>query len=450
MPQRFNARLLRGAQFEAPIAPRRAYAILGVLLFVQVANIADRELLFILLEPIQQDLGTTDTQMGLLTGFAFTLFYVIAGIPLARIADRSNRRNLLAICVSVWSAATMVCGVVSSYWQLLLARIGVATGEAAAGPSAQSMLADVFPAEQRTRAIGIFFSGASAGHFFGLYLGGLIAQFYGWGVSFLVFGAAGFVLTAAIWWFVPEPPRGLADAQAADPSPAPSMLETLRFLLRQRAFIFLMIAFTCTNIGSIARLAWGPTFVARVHDLPLSEIGLWLGLASSIGPAVGNIVSGAITDRLIRITPRWYGRVPALCMLLVVPFSLGFIYSDSPYVAIAFMLPAAFFLGAGYAPCAALMLALAKPRMRATAVALATLITTIIAGSVGPFLVGFLNDLLAAEHGDMAIRISFLVLPVMAAVSVVFYLAMGRTIESDLQRVSQQPTATQAGGAGAR
>ncbi len=179
--------------------PASRYYLLGILTLIYAVNFIDRQLLAILQEPIKQELGLSDSQLGLLTGFAFAVFYVTAGIPIASLADRANRRNIIAVVLSVWSVMTAVSGFAQNYWQLLAARIGVGVGEAGCSPPAHSMLSDVFPPGFRATALSIYSSGINIGILFGFLLGGWLNEYFGWRVAFIVVGLPGCCWR---WWFV--------------------------------------------------------------------------------------------------------------------------------------------------------------------------------------------------------------------------------------------------------
>ena len=188
----------------------RHYA-LGILVVVYTFNFIDRQILSILLEPVKADLGLSDTAMGMLTGFAFAMFYATLGIPIARYADRSNRRNLIALALGIWSFFTALSGVAQNFWHLLAARIGVGVGEAGCSPPAHSMIADYYPAEQRATALGIYSLGIPIGIMFGLFAGGWINEFFGWRMAFFVVGLPGIILALVVRFTLAEPPRGLAE-----------------------------------------------------------------------------------------------------------------------------------------------------------------------------------------------------------------------------------------------
>ena len=193
----------------------RNYA-LSVLVVVYTFNFIDRQILSILLEPIKQDLGLSDSALGMLTGFAFALFYATLGIPIARFADRGNRRNLIALALTIWSGMTALSGVAQNFWHLLLARIGVGVGEAGCSPPAHSMIADYFPAENRATALGIYSLGIPFGILFGFIAGGWLNEFFGWRVAFFVVGIPGLLLALLVRYTLREPPRGMAEGRVAE------------------------------------------------------------------------------------------------------------------------------------------------------------------------------------------------------------------------------------------
>ena len=216
--------------------PRRHY-VLFILCLVGIVNFVDRQILAILLEPIKTDLGVSDTAMGLLSGIAFSAFYVIAGIPIARMVDRGSRRNVLVGCLTVWSLATVLCGFVQNFVQLALARIGVASGEAGGGPATQSLLADLYPVSQRATVIGIWLAAQAIGIAFGLFFGGWLNTAFDWRIAFIVVGLPGLLLAVGIHLTVKDPPRGMADAGAsiAPPVEPPPFREAFAFAFRLRS-----------------------------------------------------------------------------------------------------------------------------------------------------------------------------------------------------------------------
>ena len=177
---------------------RYARYVLFVLFVVYIFNFIDRQILSILIDPIKEDLGVSDTAMGFLTGLAFAVFYTVAGIPIARLADRGVRRTIIAVGLAVWSLMTALSGAAQSFVQLALARVGVGVGEAACSPPAHSLISDYFPPEKRATAISFYNSGISIGVMFGYLAGGWIVQFFNWRVAFLVVGLPGILMAVVI------------------------------------------------------------------------------------------------------------------------------------------------------------------------------------------------------------------------------------------------------------
>ena len=435
-PSRANAlhTLIRGARQRPDLSPLRAYYILAVLFLVAAVNLMDRQILSILLVPIQMELGVSDSQMGLLTGFGFAVFYVTAAIPLARWADMGNRRNLIALAVGVWSVATMLCGAVTSYVQLLLTRIGVASGEAASGPAALSMISDLFPVHRRATAIGLYMIGAASGVFLGLFLGGVLNDLYGWRLAFVAVGAPGLLVGLLMWVSVPEPVRGVHDGDLATDPDSASAVSVLRYLAKLRTFPVLMLAIVLQQIVNSAWMVWTPAFLMRVHDMSAAEVGLWLGLAIGLGAGTGNLLGGVISDRMSGYGARWYLLVSALAILVAIPISATFIFAASRGLAIAAFLPFAFCMGCAFVPSTAAGLAIARPRMRAFVNAIIQFCTNLVGFGFGPLLIGVLNDRFAPTYGSLAIRYSFIVIPGLLAASGAAYLLASRSMDRDVAR----------------
>ena len=239
----------------------RHYA-LGILVVVYTFNFIDRQILSILLEPVKTELGLSDTQMGLLTGFAFAMFYATLGIPIARFADRTNRRNLIAAALAIWSGFTALSGLAQNFWHMLAARIGVGVGEAGCSPPAHSMIADYYPAEQRATALGIYSLGIPFGIMFGLFAGGWINEFFGWRAAFFVVGVPGLLLALLVRYSLAEPPRGMAEGRT-DSGEQPSIGETLRYLWQKKSFRHMSFAAALTAFVGYGFVTWAPAFLIR-------------------------------------------------------------------------------------------------------------------------------------------------------------------------------------------
>jgi MFS family permease len=412
----------------------RGYAryVLGVLSLVYVFNFIDRQILAMLLEPIQQDLGVSDTLMGFLSGFAFVLFYTFAGIPIARWADTGSRRSIIALGLTVWSAMTAACGLAQSFVQLALARVGVGIGEAAGSPPAHSLISDYFPPERRGTALSVYSMGVYVGAAIAFLAGGYLRENFDWRVAFLVVGLAGVPLAVLLRTTVREPPRGHSEGGPAD-ARTDSVRKVMRFLASRRSFVFLVVAASIQSISGYGVLAWGPTFLGRVHQMGGVEIGIWFGLTVGLGGIGGAFLGGSIADRLGARDPRWYLFLSAIVCLTGVPFAAGFALAGDATTALLSFIPfyvlAAMYVG----PMLWMVQGLVKLRMRAMASAILLFILNLVGLGLGPFLIGFMNDQLADRFGVEAIRYSLLVVGMVGVPSSVFFLLASRTLREDLR-----------------
>lgn len=423
-------------------SPRYTNYVLGVLFLVYVMNFVDRQILSILLDPIKEDLGASDTQMGFLTGFAFALFYTAFGIPIARWADRGVRRSIIAIGLTVWSVMTAFCGLAQSFAQLAIARIGVGVGEAAGSPPAHSLISDFFPPERRGTAFSIYNFGIPIGVMFGYLAGGWIEEFFGWRMAFLVVGAPGVALALLLRFTVREPPRGLSDrlsveapadeAGGGEAADGESMGDVVRALLGIRTFVLVSIAGGFSAFASYGFGSWVPAFLGRVHGMSGAEIGTWIGIESGVGGVLGMLGTGLLADRLGRRDPRWYAWISAISIALYVPFSAMFLLLDDVEVAlVAYFIPVALssvYLG----PSLALMHQLVGLRMRAVASAISLFMLNLIGMGFGPQAVGILSDWLAPEYGAESLRWSLLIALVTKVLAILLFVLAARTAVADL------------------
>ena len=280
---------------------KAAYYALGILTIVYSINFIDRQLLSILQESIKADLMLSDAQLGLLTGFAFAVFYTFAGLPIASLADRSNRRNIVAISLTIWSGMTAISGLAQNYWQLLAARVGVGIGEAGGSPPSHSMISDIFPPEKRASAIGFYSTGISIGILFGFLFGGWLNEFFGWRVAFFVVGVPGVLLALVLYLTVPEPIRGLAENKAST-GDNPSMMTVFKVLLSRRSFLFMALGAAMNAFAGYSTANWVASFMIRTHQMPTGELGTWLALIIGVGGAIGVFGSGVIADKQEKLT----------------------------------------------------------------------------------------------------------------------------------------------------
>ena len=419
----------------AASSPAYANYVLGILFLAYVINFIDRQILSILLEPIKQELGVSDSSMGFLTGTAFAIFYATAGIPIARWADVWVRRTIIALGLFVWSGMTAASGLAQNFTQMALARIGVGVGEAALSPPAHSLLADYFPPERRATALGIYSMGIHFGILFGLLAGGWLEETFGWRRAFFVVGLPGILLGVVVWMTVREPERGGAELQpVAKSDDTPPVGEVLSFLWSLKSFRHLSFATALTAFGGYAFVTWGPTFLRRVHDLSALEAGTKLGLTIGISGAIGSVLSGVLADRLGQRDKRWWLFVPAVAAVGPVPFSLYFYFTGDVDTGLLAIFPG-LLLGAMYqGPVFSVVQTLVKLRMRSVASAILLFIINLIGLGLGPQTIGILNDTLFADRGDEAIRYSMAtVTAVMGIWGLVHFLLAARTLEDDLR-----------------
>jgi predicted MFS family arabinose efflux permease len=408
----------------------RSYA-LGVLVVVYTFNFIDRQILSILLEPIKIDLGLSDSQLGLLTGFAFAAFYATLGIPIARLADRSNRRSLIAVSLVIWSGMTALSGLAANFWHLLVARIGVGVGEAGCSPSAHSMIADYYPLEKRATALGIYSLGIPFGILFGFLAGGWINEFFGWRIAFFVVGVPGLLLALIVRLTVVEPQRGMAEGRRVS-TEQPTIVETLRFLWSKRSFRHMAFGGGLTAFVGYGFISWMPSFLIRSHGMTTGEIGTWLGLILGIPGGIGIALGGYLADRFGGRDTRWYLWIVAVALLAGSPFAVAVFVAATPTLALV-LLAVPVMLGNFYqATTFSQTQSLVSVRMRSVAAAVLLFILNIIGLGAGPYTVGVVSDLLAPEFGHESLRYALLFSSMVNVWAAFHYFVAGKCLAADL------------------
>jgi predicted MFS family arabinose efflux permease len=399
----------------APVrsASRTVHYAFVLLCLVALFNFVDRQILVILLESVKKDFGVSDAAMGLLTGTTFSVFYVAASIPLARMADRGVRRNILAGALLVWSGMTAVCGFAQSYFHLAIARAGVAAAESAAIPISHSLLSDLYPPARRATVFAILMAAGSIGIAAGLYLGGWVNQHYGWRMAFFVVGFPGIVVALVLRLTVKEPQRQTALAGRGG----------VRELLTTPLFVMLLAMSGLGGLALYSTLGWMPTFLIRVHGLNTAQIGWQIGLAIALGNAGGHLTAGYLADRLAQKDIRWYAGVAAIGSLLAVPFALISLFTPNASLSIWSTFAWIFFMSGWYTPTYALAFRVASVKTRAQASAFITGSMVLVGLGIGPLLVGALNDHLKMQYGTDAVRYSLL-----TVVAVLLLLAFGYAV----------------------
>lgn len=410
----------------------KKYYVLGLLTVVYSFNFIDRQLLAILQESIKVDLDLSDGQLGLLTGFAFAVFYVTAGIPIARWADRSNRSRIIAASLFIWSFMTALSGAAQNYLQLLLARIGVGVGEAGGSPPSHSIISDIFPPTSRATALGFYSTGVSFGILFGFLLGGWLNEFFGWRIAFAVVGIPGVILAVVVWMTLPEPIRGLSEQkQVTDDQP--TFLDVLSLLWSRLSFRHLAAGAALNAFASYSTSNWTASFMIRSHGMTTGELGTWLAMIMGFGGAIGVFFGGYIADRLSPRDKRWYVWLPALTGFLSVPFITSVYLVDNPYVALVCMIIPGVMANVYLGNAIATTHGLVGLRMRALSSAVLFFILNMIGLGLGPWTVGMLSDSMVVTHGEESLRYAMLyLLPIVSLWSASHFFLAGRTLREDL------------------
>lgn len=410
------------------------YYVLAVLTLTYACSYIDRYVLSVLVEPIKAELNVSDTQMGMLGGLSFALLYTLAGIPIARWADRGTRRSIIAAGVAVWSAMTVICGLVRSYPQLFLARVGVGLGEAACTPPAQSLIGDYFPPHQRATALSVYTMGIPVGVMGGLLFGGWLTHWFDWRVAFIVVGAPGLLLALLVRLTIREPLRGALDVGTPGGEPADTA-PPLRLLLLNPTFLSIQAGGMFFALWGFGISYWAAPFFGRVHHMPLQVLASWLALGAFVGGVSGSFIAGRAADIFGRRSLRAYFLVPVAGMLVGLPATLAMLTVADRDTALAlFLVQQA--CGSTYAaPIYALMLRTVAPRQRALAVAIQLFVTNLVGLGLGPLLIGAISDHYAASRGaDEALRLALLAMCASGLVMIAIFVGAALLLSRDPQQ----------------
>jgi predicted MFS family arabinose efflux permease len=405
-----------------------------VLLFVvSLFNYGDRNMIGVLVPSIKADLQLSDTEIGFITGLAFSLFYAFMGIPIARLADRFSRRGVVAVALAVWSAMTCACGMAQNFFQLALARVMVGVGEAGATPPSHAIIADLFPKTKRAFALSVYALGSPMGVIVAYLAGAWLTQEYGWRVTLFIFGVPGIFAALVIFFFLPEPPRGHSDqVDGAEPITTARLGEALRVLMSRPAFRHNAIASGLFAFLWFGLMSWAPSFFTRTHNMPLAQVGAWLALALGVSQFIGVWVGGVLGDRLARRDVRWYPWLCAIVMALSAPMYFFVFLTPVPAVAIGALFFPIMIAIMQSGPQHWITQAVAGPRMRATASALYLLIVNLVAG-FGAQAIGILSDALKNTYGVNSLGMAILGVAVVFSLwSAVHFYLIARTLKDDI------------------
>lgn len=416
---------------DAPDKRYRRY-VLFLLTIVYALNFIDRQILVVLQESIKIDMGLSDAQLGLLTGFAFAIFYVSVGIPIARWADSGNRKNIVAGAVAIWSGMTAISGLTQNYFQLLLARIGVGIGEAGGSPPSHSILSDYYPAKERGRAMAIYSMGVYIGILVGYGIGGWVNQHYGWRIAFFAVGIPGLLIALLVKFTIREPIRGLADGNTKKESP--TFKQTLNRLWQLHSFRFFTVAAGLTAFVSYGVGNFLPSFLVRTHGFTPVEVGTSLMLTSGVGGALGTFMGGYFADKFGASDMRWYLWVPAIPAIFGPPLIMASMFVVDSNTALALLFVSTV-LGALYlGPVIALTHTLVTPGMRAMASAILFFILNLIGLGLGPLTVGLISDGLAPSLGSDSLRYAIATVSLVGLLSMICFYLAARKLPQDISR----------------
>jgi len=408
---------------EASTSPQLA---LTVLLVVYTLNFVDRQIITILAEPIKLELGLSDTQLGFLTGTAFALFYSVLGLPIARLADRKNRVLIVTLALATWSLMTALSGLAATFLQLALARMGVAVGEAGGTPPSHSILSDFFPERSRATAMSVFSLGAPAGTFFGLLIGGYVAQGLRWRSALIMAGLTGFAIAIVVPLLLREPQRGAVEGKVRAESGRVTTLAAARIAVRNGVLANLFVAGAFGAFCTYVAHAWFPSFLIRTHSLSPGDVGAALALIAGLGGAIGALLGGMICDRLSKVTPKAPALVGAASgVIAFFAFVGALLASDltTTLLCLSVLFPAC------YAPVGPLVSAVqtrSPIAARATMSGLLLLISNIVGLGMGPQIVGLLSDWFANPLGSDNLRYAMLCTAGAFPAAVYFYLRAAR------------------------
>lgn len=422
---------------DAAATRRGVTATLWILLIVYIFNFIDRQIVNILAEPIARDLDLSDTQIGLMTGLAFALFYTVLGLPIARYADRpsTDRPRLIALALATWSAMTALCGMAQNFIQLLLARIGVGVGEAGCTPAAHSLISDLVPKERRASALAFYALGIPIGSLLGMIIGGQLADALGWRQAFVVVGLPGIFMAVIVWLVLRDPRR--SGALASDPAaaaPAIPIGQAMKSILGSRAMVLLLIAASSAAFLSYGKTTWATIFFQRTHGLSPGETGLYFGIVNGIAGILGTWLGGKIADKWGATNRRHVLTAPAVGMAVAIPIAyLGYAAGDWRLALFLLFLPT-LLNSLYYGPVYSSVQGLVPLRSRAMASAVLLFFQNLIGLGFGPLLFGMLSDEIKPSFGEDSVQVVLYTATLLGLVPAFFFWRCSLRLNDELDR----------------
>lgn len=413
------------------LAYRSWFMLIMVLLSASV--VGERFMMAVMVQDIKADLKLSDTQIGLAKDLAIAIVYIIAVIPLARVADKWSKRKIVAIAATVWSAAVLLCGLAKGFWLLLIGRAAIGLGEGGFTPPSQSWIADLFPLKQRATALAVFLLGASLGNLLGPALGGWLTTEYGWRHAMMLAAIPGFVLAPIVWFTLRDIPRGLSDGKTAEEVQTLPFGETLKNLIKIRTLPLLIGAASLNTLITMGMVSWAPAFMERTHGMSAQDAGLQMGGALFLGGVIGHTVGGPLADFLGRRDLRWYVWIQMLCglgatlvayLLLNGPKDLVF-----PLFGLNMLIG-----GMSAAPLLAMIAGLAPSHSRSVAVAMLMVAINVIGLGGGPLFVGWLSDMLNPTYGQESLRLALQSVVVVGIPAATLLFFASRSCRADFEK----------------
>lgn len=396
---------------------------LGMLSFIYVLNFLDRQLISILAKPIQDDLGISDGQLGMITGLYFALFYCTIAIPVGWLADRTNRIKVLSVACGLWSAATAACGLATNFGQLAVARMTVAVGEAGGVPPSYAVISDLYPPEKRGTALAIFNLGPPIGSALGVAFGASIAAVFDWRIPFYVMGAVGVVTAVVLYAFVKEPPR-TRPAPAGEAAASIGFLGTIRQYFANPVLCLASLASGAANFITYGMINFATLFLMREKGMELGEVALYYALVVGIGMSAGIFISGRLIDKFGRRSKASYATIPAISLFVAMPFFLGFVWAPTWQLSLMFLIVPttlnSFFLTATVT----FVQGEVSSDRRVISGALLLFVMNLIGLGLGPSYVGMASDFFRASHGLHALQMALYGLAPVYLIAGGMYLAL--------------------------
>ncbi len=406
--------------------------VLLILLVAYIFNFIDRQIIGVLAVPIKAELQLTDTQLSLMGGIAFALFYSGLAIPIAWLADRKSRVNIIAVSVALWSGFTALCGFAQNFWHLFLARMGVGIGEAGGVAPSYALISDFYPKERRARALALFSLGIPIGSALGVFFGGWIASHLDWRSAFIIVGLAGLPAALLVKLFIPEPVRGGFDsADGSASEPAPPFAEVAATLARTPSFWLLSFGAASGSILGYGLIFWLPSFFGRSFGLALADVAWFYGGIVLVGGVAGTWLGGWLGDRTGPGDPGSYARIPAFCFLAAAPCFAAGLFAPNLWLGWALFVVGQMLALAWLGPIIAAVQHIVPPNMRATASASFLFINNLIGIGFGIFFLGFMSDRMTAAYGEDSLKYSILFGLVFYLLSALIYLMASRRLARD-------------------